>query len=176
MEKTVKGGKIAIVDRIWKRNDKIELYLPMEVFTSTWYENAVSIERGPLVYALKMEENWEKKEFKDSWYGSYYYQVTSSDPWNYGLVDFDRNRMNEVAQVSINSQKQQLDFPWNQENAPVEIKMKARLIPTWTVYNEMAGPQPFSFCGSAEGGEQEITLIPYGCTTLRISEFPVVGK
>ncbi len=44
--------------------------------------------------------------------------------------------------------------------------MKARLIPTWTVYNEMAGPQPFSFCGSAEGGEQEITLIPYGCTTL----------
>ena len=68
--------------------------------------------------------------------------------------------MNEVAQVSINSQKQQLDFPWNQENAPVEIKMKARLIPTWTVYNEMAGPQPFSFCGSAEGGEQEITLIP----------------
>ena len=176
MEQTVKGGKIAIVDRIWKRNDKIELYLPMEVFTSTWYENAVSIERGPLVYALKMEENWEKKEFKDSWYGSYYYQVTSSDPWNYGLVDFDRNRMNEVAQVSINSQKQQLDFPWNQENAPVEIKMKARLIPTWTVYNEMAGPQPFSFCGSAEGGEQEITLIPYGCTTLRISEFPVVGK
>lgn len=174
MEQTVKGGKIAIVDRIWKRNDKIELYLP--VFTSTWYENAVSIERGPLVYALKMEENWEKKEFKDSWYGSYYYQVTSSDPWNYGLVDFDRNRMNEVAQVSINSQKQQLDFPWNQENAPVEIKMKARLIPTWTVYNEMAGPQPFSFCGSAEGGEQEITLIPYGCTTLRISEFPVVGK
>ena len=62
-------------------------------------------------YMPKMEENWEKKEFKDSWYGSYYYQVTSSDPWNYGLVDFDRNRMNEVAQVSINSQKQQLDFP-----------------------------------------------------------------
>ena len=63
------------------------------------------LKRGPLVYALKMEENWEKKEFKDSWYGSYYYQVTSSDPWNYGLVDFDRNRMNEVAQVSINSLK-----------------------------------------------------------------------
>lgn len=38
MEQTVKGGKIAIVDRIWKRNDKIELYLPMEVFTSTWYK------------------------------------------------------------------------------------------------------------------------------------------
>ena len=84
--------------------------------------------------------------------------------------------MNEVAQVSINSQKQQLDFPWNQENAPVEIKMKARLIPTWTVYNEMARAPAFLFLWQCEGGEQEITLIPYGCTTLRISEFPVVGK
>ena len=39
-------------------------------------------------YMPEMEENWEKKEFKDSWYGSYYYQVTSSDPWNYGFGGF----------------------------------------------------------------------------------------
>ena len=84
--------------------------------------------------------------------------------------------MNEVAQVSINSQKQQLDFPWNQENAPVEIKMKARLIPTWTVYNEMAGPQPFSFCGSAEGGEQEITLIPTVVQPCVFQNFQLLGN
>ena len=176
VEQEVEGGRMAIINRIWKRNDKVELRLPMEVSTSTWYENAVAIERGPLVYALKLAENWEKKELKDSWYGSHYYQVTSSEPWNYGLVDFDRNRVNEIAKVSINSQKQQSDFPWNPENAPIEIKMKARLIPTWELYNEMAGPQPFSFCNGAEGEEREITLIPYGCTTLRISEFPIVGK
>ncbi len=37
------------------------LHLPMEVSTSKWYENSVAVERGPLVYALKMDEKWEKE-------------------------------------------------------------------------------------------------------------------
>lgn len=43
----------------------------------------------------------------------------------------------------------------------------------------MAGPQPYSriIYGMKSYNEQpetELTLIPYGCTTLRISEFPVI--
>lgn len=176
MEQQPEGGQTAVIRRTWKRNDIVEVLFPMEVTADTWYENSVAIERGPLVYALKMKENWERKKPEDSWFGPHYYQVTSPEPWNYGLVDFDRSRANEIAKVIIDPEKQQSAFPWNAENAPIEIKMKARLIPTWTVYNEMAGPQPFSFCNGAEGEEREITLIPYGCTTLRITEFPVVGR
>lgn len=173
----VNGGEIAVVHRIWNRNDCIELYLPMEIKASTWYENSVTIERGPLVYALKMEEKWKKMSLgNNSKYGPDYYQVTSDEPWNYGLVDFNRNDVKDAAKVIVHTQKQQSLYPWNVENAPIEIKMKARLIPNWQLYNEMAGPQPFSFCNSAEGEIKEITLIPYGCTTLRISEFPIVGR
>lgn len=173
----VSGGETAVIQRTWTEKDCLELYLPMEVTASTWYENSVAIERGPLVYALRMEEVWTKKELENnSRYGSYYYEVTSSEPWNYGLVDFNRNHVNDAAKVVIDPQKQQSAFPWNVQNAPIEIKMKARLIPSWTLYNEMAGPQPFSFCNAAEGEAKEITLIPYGCTTLRITEFPIVGK
>jgi hypothetical protein len=124
---------------------------------------------------LKMEEKWEKKEFEEPWYGPYYYSVTPTEPWNYGLVDFNRNKANEHARVTIHTEKQSSVFPWNKENAPIEIRMKARLVPSWKLYNEMAGPQPYSFCSGGEGPETEITLIPYGCTTLRITEFPVVG-
>lgn len=173
----VNGGETAVLQRTWNKNDCVELHLPMEVTASTWYENSVAIERGPLVYALRMEENWEKVELKNEpKYGTHYYEVTSKEPWNYGLVDFDRNKVNEVAKVIIHSEKQKASYPWNIENAPIEIKMKARLIPNWQLYNEMAGPQPFSFCNSAEGEAKEITLIPYGCTTLRICEFPIVGR
>ena len=66
------GGRMAIVNRNWKKGDRVELHLPMEVTASTWYENSVTIERGPLVFALKMEEKWEKKEFEEPWYGPYY--------------------------------------------------------------------------------------------------------
>lgn len=173
---TVNGGNVAIVSQDWKVGDKVELRLPMKVKASTWHENSVAIERGPLVYALKMDEKWERKESDNKAYGDYYYEVTSSSPWNYGLVEFDRNRAHEMAEVIIDKEKQQSNFPWNTENAPIEIRMKARQIPAWQLYNATAGPQPFSFCGFAEGEQKEITLIPYGCTTLRISEFPMVGR
>lgn len=69
-------------------------------------------------------------------------------------------------------------YPWNLANAPTEIRVKARRIPSWQLYNDMTGPIPFSITSGLETAkeEEEITLVPYGCTTLRISQFPVVRK
>ena len=88
--------------------------------------------------------------------------------------------MEEVFTVIEHTDKMETDFPWSQENAPVEIKVKAKRIPSWQLYNEMAGPQPYSrmIYGMDNDGlpEEDITLIPYGCTTLRITEFPVLRR
>jgi hypothetical protein len=57
----------------------------------------------------------------------------------------------------------------------LEIRAKGVKIPFWTIYNGSAGPLPYSeqYQLKTEAPEP-ITLIPYGCTTLRICEFPVV--
>ena len=98
--------------------------------------------------------------------------------WNYGLIDFNGKNLDDVFEVVIDKDKAKNTYFWDIENAPIEIKATAKEIPSWTLYNESSGPLPYSRMiygpGTKDLPEQKITLIPYGCTTLRISEFPVI--
>lgn len=177
--KKPESGKIVCVLREWKSNDKVELHLPMEVTISRWYENSAAVERGPLVYALKMNEKWEKVKDDHKFgkhFGDSYYEVHSDTPWNYCLIDESIKPENVQSDFTV-IKKGFNGYPWNSENAPIEIKAKAKRIDEWRMYNGSAGPLPFSTQYQATTGKvEEITLIPYGCTTLRITEFPITIK
>jgi len=174
--KQVEGNKIEIINRAWSNNDVVELLLPMHIFNNTWYENSVSVERGPLVYALKIgEQKTLIKNDKDPIaYGTEYLQMLPTTPWNYGLLDGKKddigNPVFEKTSAAIPA------FPWSPEHAPVAIRAKARKIPSWKLYNGMTGPLPYSigYNVETEKDTEEVYLIPYGCTNLRIAQFPVI--
>ena len=54
-----------------------------------------------------------------------------------------------------------------------ELRVKGRRVPEWDMYMNSAGPLPQSPVKSSEPIE-ELTLIPYGCAKLRITEFPLL--
>jgi hypothetical protein len=61
---------------------------------------------------------------------------------------------------------------WTQD-APVIIKARGMKIPEWTLKNNSADVPPMSPV-KPEGDPEIITLVPYGCARLRITEFPVM--
>ncbi|WP_336516413.1 beta-L-arabinofuranosidase domain-containing protein [Pollutibacter soli] len=177
--KKVDGNQVVKIDRDWKNGDVVELELPMHIFRNNWYENSKSIERGPIVYALKIGEAYSKvkNESDPVDFGNEFYEIRPTTAWNYGLPLMKEDEVEKNFKVEKPTSFV-ANYPWNVMNAPVVIRTKGKKIPSWQLYNEMAGPIPFSVSYDLElnSATEDIVLVPYGCTRLRISQFPEVRK
>ncbi len=157
-------NQIIILDRLWEKGDMVSLKLRMNIKFSRWHENTLGIERGPLVYALKIQEEW--REITKKGYNDTYWEVYPKSAWNYLIP----SRIKD-SDMKIEVKNNISDMPWNLENAPVSLKLNALLLPDWKIHEGSASTLNLGMRYNT-GPSAEITLIPYGCTTLRISQFP----
>jgi len=165
-----KAGTFFKIDREWSQTTEIKLVFPMKPRASRRYHNALAIERGPLVYALKIVEEWkrinEDKPHRELPHADW--EVYPTTPWNYAL-DLNEEMLDGLKFIEHPIGKR----PFSPEGAPVSVTVRGMRINSWKLENGSAGEMPKSPI-HATGELVQLTLIPYGCTSLRATEFPTL--
>src|SRR5690606_22610306 len=79
------GGPYLVSEHEWRDGDTVELTLPMTIEVRRWEENhdSVSVDRGPLTYSLKIEEQYKLAGGTEKWPA---HEILPGSPWNYALV------------------------------------------------------------------------------------------
>jgi hypothetical protein len=153
----------AKVARDWCNGDKLRLCLPMEVRTVSRNSYAISVERGPLVYALPIQENWQMLTQREKFHD---WEIYPASPWKYGIVS---NSIYDVTLAEVPYQ------PFDAAHAPVRLKTSGQLIRDWKMEGNNAGTPPLH--PKTDGQPVvDLELVPYGSAKLRIGEFPLIGK
>jgi len=156
------------IERVWHDGDSVRLALPMKVHVRRWERNhnAVSVDRGPLTYSLRIAENWKQYGNDPHWPA---YEVTPASPWNYALVLNAPNAASSFRELEVPTHSAQ---PFSPDGVPLILRARAKRIPQWTIEpNGMIGELQASPV-ETNSAEEEISLMPMGAARLRITAFP----
>ena len=85
----VTPGTFLKLQRTWRPGDRIALHFPMTPAVTMWYRDGVSIDRGPLVFALPIGEDWRKvtEGLKHpATAPAADWEIYPTTAWNYGLL------------------------------------------------------------------------------------------
>jgi len=170
-------GTLHRIEREWSGRTDVEIRFPMRPLVTTRYNEAVALERGPLVYALQIGEAWTRvnadKPHRELPHGDF--EVRPTTPWNYGLV-VDETRPAASARFE---ERPVGERPFSPEGAGVVARVRGRKIPNWKMVRGWAGeisPADVAWADPSRAVTEEpveaLTLVPYGCTNIRITEFP----
>jgi len=184
------AGTVVKVERTWEADDELVLEIPLNVRTERRFNDALAVLRGPLYFSLRIGQEYRRSGPTGGTYPAYDYEIHPTTPWNYALVldaaapssciEVETNDVSAIpfAQKGEPLYRKVTDDPnpsWEQiewdEDEPVVLKAKGVLLPDWKMKDNSADTTPPSPV-VATSSLVDVELIPYGCTRLRVSEFP----
>jgi hypothetical protein len=164
-------GSFFRLEREWSGTTRFTLTLPMPPSLRRGLHRAASVQRGPLVYALPIGADWRQVHADHPLRQPPHadWELHPTTPWNYTLAVSDRT----VAQEVSFSEQPLGAQPFSPDGAPIVARLRAQRLPKWGMEGGSAADPPLS-PALGEGPLEELTLIPYGCTKLRLTEFPTL--
>ena len=167
----IQPGEYATVTRTFAKGDVVEISFPMEIEISRWVNNAVGVQRGPLVYSLYIKENWRSRTVYNDSFADY--DVLPASDWNYGIL-LNADNPNDSFTVETGEMP---DQPFDKEKTPIRLKVKAKKIPGWTLSpsGAVANEPPIGPILSDQPVE-EVYLVPYGSGALRLGYIPEIAQ
>jgi len=165
-------GTFHRLEREWRGTTRLSLHLPMSPKVTLRYNEGAAVERGPLVYSLALEEHWTRinadRPGRELPHGDF--EVRPASDWNYGLA-----LRNGQVESGIHFEERPVgERPFSPEGAGMAARVSGRQIENWKLEHGWAGEFGPGVRESTEP-LRELTLIPYGCTNIRVTEFPRVA-
>lgn len=161
-------GSFHAVRREWSGTTTLTLRLPMEPELVERPNNLYALVRGPLVFALPIAERWEQINLDVPGHEHPHcdYELVPTSPWNYGLT------LEPERAAKVHFEERPVgEMPFSPNGAPVVAHVAGRKV-DWDLQGGSAAPYPRLAWIADE--VETLTLIPYGCTNLRLTEMPLV--